>query len=101
MTISHPKWCDPAFCRAEDWVEHHRGTPMTVAPVAGSGVQIRLQLTALGWEPVEDATVRIEAVLSRVDLGSVETFYFDHRTGARLQDALGRLPAVIAERRAA
>jgi hypothetical protein len=96
MTIDHPTWCDPACCEAEDWVRHHRGTPVTLPPAESGDVEIRLQLTALAWEPVEAGTARIEAVLSRPDLGSVETYYFDHRSAGRLHEALGALLPVVA-----
>jgi len=93
--VEHPTWCDPAQCTAGERSSQHRSATHHIEAERLGDVAIAAQLTCNADEPVSDAPVSVQLVLTRTDQPSVEGYHLDERTVRRLSELLdGALPAL-------
>jgi hypothetical protein len=89
--LTHPAWCDPAECRARNEFGQHRGTPIRVERALLGDATFAVQLVCNGYEPLGEASVSIDLVITRSDCASVEGYNLDERTALELRAALDEL----------
>jgi hypothetical protein len=94
--IEHPRWCDLAECTAGERLSLHRSAPSRIDAVRLGDVTVAAQLSCNADDPLGEAPVSVELLLTRTDHTSVECYQFDERTARRLVTILGDLlPALV------
>jgi len=95
--LTHPEWCDPAECDAVGPFAQHRGRARRIGGPRPGDVHIAARLTCTSDDPLPEAPVSVELVLTRTEHPADAAYLLDRSTAHHLHAALGELlPAMTA-----
>ncbi|GIJ44571.1 hypothetical protein Val02_14570 [Virgisporangium aliadipatigenens] len=89
--VKHPRWCDLSLCTAGQLLSLHRSTPRRIEAERLGDVTVAAQLSCNADDPLPEAPVSVELLLTRTDHTSVESYRFDERAARRLVGVLDDL----------
>jgi hypothetical protein len=96
--LTHPAWCDPRWCEAQEEFGYHRGARHELkSPLLGD-VDIAAQLKCIAYEPLDEAQVSIDLAFRRFDDQRIEKYHLDEQNARRLGSVLNELlPTLTAD----
>jgi hypothetical protein len=94
-TLTHPEWCEPQQCEADQEFGYHRSAPHEVCGALIGDITLSVQLKCSAYDPLHEAQVSIDLAINRFGEAAGEEYHLDDRIVRQLTSILDTLLPVL------